>query len=112
MTCRTCKNWHRGQWFGPITSDGTRKVTHTETLGWCLKIVEHSNTKRKHYPDGNYDIIEPLDRIVCPDSRTENQWGSGGIALPLTGPNFGCIHWENRFVDSTRTGTVAADETR
>lgn len=100
-TCDTCKHWSRIQHLSCVVESGTvltiqgpRNVIHTETLGNCDQIVSWSRCKRGKMDSGVWDIIEPLHRIVHQDTQRENQWGSGGVEKPKTGPKFGCIHWE------------------
>lgn len=69
-------------------------MIHTSILGWCDRMVDRMTVKKDRYPDGEYDVVSPLDSIVCDAYKPENQWGSGGTNPPQTGPDFGCIHWE------------------
>jgi hypothetical protein len=42
----------------------------------------------------NGKVLWPLDAIVADSFQYENQWGSGGVNSPRTGPDFGCIHFD------------------
>ena len=99
--CKTCDHWVRGQTLSVVCKDGDipspqgmRKLLHTHILGSCLKIVARKDVKHEKYPDGQWDVVGPLNSIVCDGYAAENQWGSGGTNPPETGPDFGCIHWE------------------
>ena len=113
--CRTCQHWSTGRTLSAVRPDGDvmtehgpRKLLHTSTLGWCAKMVDRMKVKRKIYPDGENDVVSPLDAVVCDAYQAENQWGSGGTNPPQTGPDFGCIHWEakrpnNQLTDAPRS---------
>lgn len=66
--CKTCRHWKQYD-------------TVNNTHGICAKMSWA-------YP-GALDVI----RVEKP--KMPNQWDSGGVSLPVTGPHFGCIHWQS-----------------
>jgi len=59
-------------------------------------MVDRINLKQDKFPSGEFDVISPLNALVGDGYKSENQWGSGGVNAPQTGPDFGCIHWETK----------------
>ena len=104
--CRDCRHWMTDKTLSPVCSEGDvmseqgpRKLVHESTLGRCAKMVDRMRVAMAHCHDGEYDVVGPLDVVVCDAYRPENQWGRGGVDSPQTGPDFGCIHWEAKRPD-------------
>lgn len=80
--------------YGPEVNK-VRSLIQTSALGICLKMVVRRAVKMAKVGDMPYpDVISPLDRVIFDTPQNENQWGSGGVNMPETGPHFGCIHHE------------------
>ncbi len=114
-TCDTCKHWHQFVWRGrvpesrtqewehkaimtalnkePFDDSDMRPVIHVSNTGSCDKFVSRWDVKKEE--NGAFpDVISPLDALICDSASPSNQWGSGGVNAPETGPKFGCVRHE------------------
>ncbi len=89
--CKNCEHWRRG-WVECKQSDGS-KYRYDMTYGGCAKFIHHMDIKTGK----DFGLVESPLNCVAVREVPHGEMGYWGLRDgAVTGPDFGCIHFEGK----------------